>query len=46
MMQRELLNNMTCTVHFGYKGHLGPRTFVPYIRLSLISEAAVMGSSI
>ena len=33
------------TVHFVYKGHLGPRTFVPYIRLSLISEALFRGSS-
>ena len=37
--------NNGITVHFRYKGHLGPRAIVPYIRLSLISEALCRGSS-
>ena len=42
----EGVNNTT--VHLGYKGQLGPRLFVPYIRLSLISEAIGLfrGSSV
>ena len=34
------------TVHFGYKGQLGTRIFVPYIQLCLISEVLFSGSSI
>ena len=41
-----LVRLVKATVHFGYKGHIGPEGSVPYIRLSLISEGSFRVSSI